>query len=124
MTPTERTATEMERGRIIGERKKREDDLARLVQGKKVQIMVALPGHAYYQPKGRVNIFRVDGVEIAHQNEIDDDYPSEPVMAIIQLAVSATVGYDGVPSAETIDPTVRARRNEYRDKYLGQWRDK
>lgn len=124
MTPAERTAFELERGRIIGGRAKRESDLARLVQGKKVKVMVALSGHAYYEPTGQVNIFYVEGVEVAHQNIIADDYPSEPVMAVIQLAVSATVGYEGIPSEETIDPAVRARRNEYRDRYLGQWRDK
>lgn len=120
---SERTALEIERGRIIGERKKRESDLTRLVEGKKVKIMCALHGHAYYEPHGCVNIFYVEGVDIGHQNIVEDDYPSEAVMAVIGLAVGATVGYEGVPSAQTIDPAVRSRRDEYRDRYLGQWRD-
>lgn len=114
MPVSEQTRIEMERGRIIAERRKRESDLSRLVEGKKVKIMVALPGHAYYETRGRVNIFKVEDVEVCHQNEMADDYPSEFTMAALQLAVSATVGYEGVPSAETIDPETRARRDEYR----------
>lgn len=123
MTPAERTVLEMERGRIIGERKQRNSDLDRFVLGKKVAINVALPGHAFYEDKGQVNLFYVEGMCVGRQNIIDDDYPSELVMAKIQLAVSATVGYEGVPSAQTIDPETRSRRDEYRDRYLGQWRD-
>lgn len=114
MSVSERTLLEMERGRIIAQRKQRESDLSRLVEGKKVKIMVAMPGHAYWEDRGRVNLFYVDDVQIGHQNEMDDDYPSELIMATIQLAVSATVGYEGVPSATTIDPDTRARRDEYR----------
>lgn len=116
---SEQTRIEMERGRVIAERKKRESDLSRLKEGKKVKIMVAIHGHAYYESRGRVNIFYVEDVEVCHQNEMDDDYPNEFVMAMIQLAVSATVGYDGVPSAETIDPADRARRDAYRMR-MGQ----
>lgn len=113
---SERTRIEMERGRVIAERKKRESDLSRLKEGKKVKIMVAIHGHAYYEPRGQVNIFYVEDVEVCHQNVADDDYPNEFVMATIQLAVSATVGYDGVPNEETIDPVVRAQRDAYRNR--------
>lgn len=119
MTVSERTQLEMERGRVIADRARRESDLNRLVKGKKVKIMVALPGHAYYEPNGRVNLFFVEKVLVAHQNLQEDDYPNEVVMATIQLAVSATVGYDGVPSGTTIDPALRAARDEYRNQ-MGQ----
>lgn len=114
MTVSEQTRLEMERGRVIAQRKQRESDLGRLKEGMKVRVTCALPGHAYYEGRGRVNIFYVADVEVCHQNEMDDDYPNEFVMASLQLAVSATVGYDGVPSAETIDPETRARRDAYR----------
>jgi hypothetical protein len=106
----------MERGRNIAERAKRHSDLHRLQEGKKVKVMVALPGHAYYEPTGRVNLFYVEDVQVAHQNELADDYPSEPVMAMIQLAVSATVGYEGVPDVSTISPEERERRDRYRNQ--------
>lgn len=124
MTLDERREMEMDRGRIIAGRAKRETDLSRLVEGKKVEVFCALPGHEHYQDHGRVNLFKVDGVIVAAQNIVDDDYPNETVMATLMLAVSATVGYDGVPSAETISKEERNRRNEYRDRYLGHWRDK
>lgn len=123
MRPEERTALEMERGRIIGERRRRESDLHRLIEGKKVTVNVCLPGHVNYEPQGQVNIYYVEGVAVGHQNIIDDDFPREALMATIQLAVSATVGYDGVPSAETIDPAIRAQRDLYRDRHVGQWRE-
>lgn len=119
MTVSERTQLEMERGRVIADRARRESDLNRLVEGKKVKVMVALPGHAYYEPHGRVNLFYVEKVLVAHQNLQEDDYPNEVVMATIQLAVSATVGYDGVPSGTTIDPALRAARDKYRNQ-MGQ----
>lgn len=115
---------EMERGRHIAGRAKRQTDLARYIQGMKVKIMVAMPGHAFYENKGRVNLFYVDEVCVAHQNEMDDDYPSEGVMAVLALSVGATVGFEGIPPAETLDAQIRARRNEYRDRHLGHWRDK
>ena len=126
---SERTRLEIERGRVIAGRAKRHSDLDRYVAGKKISVMVALPGHALYEPKGRVNLFYLYGKTkdvalIAHQNIIDDDYPSEAVMSAIALVVGATLGTEGIPDAQTIDPITRARRNEYRDKHLGHWRDK
>lgn len=106
----------MERGRTIAGRAKRESDLYRYVQGKKVKIMVALPGHPFYEPTGRVNLFYVDDVMIGHEQVAGDEYPSEGLMAVIAMAVGATVGFDGIPHAETIDPAVRAQRNVYRDQ--------
>lgn len=85
--------------------------------------MVALPGHQFYEPTGRVNLFEVGGVRVAHQNEAADDYPSEVVMATIQLAVGSTVGYEGVPSSSTIDEATRARRNEYRRRIGAHYED-
>lgn len=117
----ERTKLEMERGRIIAERAKRQSDLSRYIEGKKVKVQCALPGHPYYEPHGRVNIFYVDNVDIAHQNEDADDYPSETVMAKVALAVGATVGMEGIPSATKIDEATTKRRDEYR-KHLGAWR--
>lgn len=118
-----RRQQEMERGRQIAERARRADDLSRYKACCKVGVMNALKGHAYWHPQGCVDIFYVDGVEVAHQNEIDDDFPSETVMATIALAVGATVGFEGIPSAESgIDPADRARRNLYRE-HLGAWRE-
>lgn len=124
-TVSEQTQMEMERGRLIGQRKERQRDLDRLVEAKKVSIMVALPGHAYYEPKGRVNIFHVDGVAVAHQNIMADDYPSEGVMAVLLLSVGSTVGTDGVAPVESAwvgREDEHAARVAYRDKHLGQWR--
>lgn len=111
-----RTEVEMERGRRIAERAKRQSDLSRFIKGKKVRVMVAMPGHPCYEPQGRVNLFYVDDVLIGHENEMSDEYPSETLMAKIQLSVGATVGYDGIPSATTIDEDTRHRRNVYRDQ--------
>lgn len=116
-----RRKQEMERGRIIAGRAKRQSDLSRYIEGKKVKVMVALPGHPYYEPHGRVDIFYVDNVEIGHENQDSDEYPSETVMAKIALAVGATVGFDGIPSSTTIDPATRKRRDEYRAR-LGRAR--
>jgi len=118
-----RTEIEMERGRIISERAKRQRDLSRFIEGKKVKVEIADKRHEPYQPHGRVNLFYVQGVCIGHENEANDDYPSEGLMARIQLAVAATVGYEGIPSASTIDEETRQRRNVYRDTYLpnGRW---
>ena len=113
-----RTEIEMERGRIIAERAKRQSDLSRYVEGKKVKVMVALPGHLHYEPHGRVNLFYVADAFLGHENEMTDDYPSEGLMARIALAVAATVGFEGIPSATTLDAETRARRNAYRDQYL------
>lgn len=98
--PSRQTLVEMERGRIIAQRAKRHDDLRRLIAGKKVKVMVVLPGHPDYIPSGSVCRFYVDGVCVGHQNEREDDYPGELLMATIHLAISATVGYAGVPSFE------------------------
>lgn len=106
----------MERGRIIAQRAKRQSDLSRYIEGKKVSIMVALVGHQFWEDHGRVNLFYVDSVQIGHENEDADDYPSEGLMAVIAMAVSATVGFDGIPNAETLDAETRARRNVYRDR--------
>lgn len=113
-THEERLAQEMQRGQQIAQRAQRESDLQRFIAAKKVKVMVALPGHALYERTGRVNLFEVDGVRVASQNEQEDDYPSVTVMAFIQMAVSATVGYDGIQDAQTIDPETRRRRDEYR----------
>lgn len=115
----------MERGRIIAARATRERDLARYVAGKKVKVTVALSGHALWVDRGRVKLFYVDGVQIAHQNQLDDDYPSEGVMAVIAMAVNATVGTEGIPPVMDDSPEEKAardQRNAYRDKYLGAWR--
>lgn len=117
MTPREtQRQLEMDRGRQIAQRAKRQSDLSRLIEGKKVQVMCAMPGHMHYEDHGRVNLFDVAGVRVAHQNEADDDYPSEVVMAMIGIAVAATVGLEGVPSSTTIDESTRKRRNEYRER--------
>lgn len=114
---TSKTEIEMERGRIIAERAKRQDDLDRYVAGKKVAIMVALPGHRHYdQTAARVNIIYVDDVEIGHENIAADDYPSEALMAKIALAVGATIGFEGIPSNSTIDDETRRRRDAYRNQ--------
>lgn len=84
---------------MIGARKLRQVDLARLAGGGKVKISVALYGHEDYEPTGRVNLFYVAGVRVAKQNTFDDDYPSEGVMATLLLAVGATVGLDNLPDA-------------------------
>lgn len=121
-----KTNLEIERGRIIAGRAQRNSDLDRLVRGKKVKIMVALPRHPYYGDglrSGRHNIFYVDGVEVGHENEHEDDYPSEPLMAKILLAVNATVGTEGIPSEQTIDPETRRRRDEYKKNHLVNWSD-
>lgn len=105
MAVNEQKNQELERGRLIAGRAKRQSDLDRYVDGKKVKIMVALPGHPLYVDTkkdrqdryGQTNLFYVDGVQIAHQNTADDDYPSEGVMAVIAMAVGATVGFDGIP---------------------------
>lgn len=112
----QRRALEIERGRVIGQRKQREQDLSRLVQGKKVQVNV--DGHEHQ--------FFVDGVAVAKQSMLADDYPGEGVMATILLAVGATVGTDGLPPVEhgnvgREDEVAHARA--YRDKHLGQWRE-
>lgn len=126
-----RTELEQSRGRQIAGRAKRESDLQRYIQGGKIRVMVALPGHEHYEDKGRVNLFYLndgdaDGTQplLAHQNMMADDYPSEVVVATIAMVVGATIGTEGIPAAETIDPEVRARRNQYRDRHLGLWRDK
>jgi hypothetical protein len=93
----------MDRGRQIATAARRRSDLQRLVDAKKVKVMVALPGHPFYDRReGQMNLFYVDGVQVASQNDREADYPSEFVMATLQLAVSATVGYDGVaPPVQT-----------------------
>jgi hypothetical protein len=118
----ERRKQEVERGRLVAARAQRASDLDRYVAGKKVKIMVALPGHPYYVAfaPARVNIFYVDGIDIGHENVAADNYPSEALMAKIALAVGATVGMDGIPSAQTIDPEVRRRRDEYRNRMGAQ----
>lgn len=121
-----RTALELERGRIIAQRAQRQRDLTRYEKGGKVKVMVAMNGHENYEPRGQVNLFYVAGVKVAHQNIIDDDYPSEGVMAFIALAVGVTVGTEGIPPVMDDSPdaaAARERRNAYRDKYLGQWRE-
>jgi hypothetical protein len=119
MRPEERTALELERGRIIAERKQRESDLSRLIKAKKVKFEASNdPDHPPTQ------VFYVAGVEVGRQNLIDDDYPSEAIMATILLAVHLTVGMEGVAPEEETAPEVRAYRNAYRDRYLGYWRDK
>lgn len=117
------TNLEMERGRIIAGRAQRLSDLDRLVKGQKVKINVALHGHPYYKDASQVNIFYVDGVEVGHEAIRNGDYPSEPLMAKILLAVNATVGTEGIPSAQTIDPEVRRRRDEYKKNSLINWSD-
>lgn len=113
----------MDRGRQIAERAKRMDDLSRYKTAKKVAVMCALPGHPYYQPFGCVDIFYVDDVAVAHQNQVDDDFPSEVVMATIAMAVSCTVGLEGIPDAQSgIDPADRKRRDEYRARMGAQLR--
>lgn len=74
--------------------------------------MVALPGHQFYESHGRVNLFYVADVMIAHQNADEDDYPSENVMAFIGLAVEANGGTGDVPPP---DPThhVSPQAKEY-----------
>ncbi len=104
------------------------NDVERYVAGNKLKLMVALQGHAHYSPVGQVTLFEVDGVTCAHQNLLDDDYPSELVMASIALAVGATLGTEGIPGPDYALTDEQkenvARRNAYRDRYLGQWRDK
>lgn len=103
----ERKEAELLRGRVIAERAKRRSDLARYVEGGKVKIMVALPGHPHYDSDrdrqgaiGRMNLFLVDDVQIAHESTTADEYPSEAVMAGIALAVGATVGFEGIPDPQ------------------------
>lgn len=114
------TDDEMRRGRVIAERARRRSDLDRYVKGGKVQVKVALPGHALYKNThnrsgdtvGMVNLFYVDGVMVCHENTAEDEYPSERVMATLALAVGATVGFEGIPDPE---PThkVSAEAKEY-----------
>lgn len=114
---SEQTRLEQERGRIIAQRAQRERDLNRYISGGKVQVEREIPSNT---------LFFVAGVQIASQSILDDDYPSEGVMAIIGMAVNATVGTDGIPPVMDDSPEAmaeRARRNSYRDKYLGQWRN-
>lgn len=116
---------ELERGRIIAQRARRMRDMDRYVAGKKVQINVALPGHPLYAP-GCVNMFYVGGVMVAHQNILEDDYPSEGVMAVVAVAVATSVGVEGIPPVMDDSPeavAARERRTLYRDMYLGQWRE-
>lgn len=112
----EKTKLECERGRIISERAKRQSDLSRYVEGKKVKVMVALAGHVKWEDRGRVNLFYVDDVFVGSQQEADDDYPCEALMATIALAVGATVGFEGIPSSTTIDVETRKRRDKYREQ--------
>jgi len=128
---SEQTRQELERGRVIAGRAKRNSDLDRYVAGKKIKVMCAMPGHPLWENRGRVNLFYLndgdaDGTQpmLAHQNIMDDDYPSEAVMATIAMVVGATIGTEGIPGAETIDKETRERRNVYRDQHLGLWRDK
>lgn len=114
---SEQTRLEQERGRTIAQRAQRERDLNRYISGGKVQVEREIPSNT---------LFFVAGVQIASQSILDDDYPSEGVMAIIGMAVNATVGTDGIPPVMDDSPEAmaeRARRNSYRDKYLGQWRN-
>lgn len=125
---SEQTKLELERGRVIGMRKMRENHLARYVHAGKVKVLTALQGHALWEPRGQVNIFSVDGVVIGAQNVLDDDYPSEAIMAKIALAVAATVGTEGIPGPDyeltEQEKAAAARRNAYRDQHLGQWRER
>ena len=104
---SDRTRLEMERGRIISQRKQRESDLGRMVAAGKVRIE---------RRKNRQHFFYVDGLHIASQDFADDDYPGETVMATIQLAIAATVGFDGVTSEadSAISDEERAARDAYR----------
>lgn len=124
---SEQTRLELERGRIIAERARRSSELLRFKVGGKLKWDVALEGHPLYEPKGQVNLFIVDDVQVAHQNVMDDDYPSEAVYATVVMAINATVGTEGVPGPDyelsDEEKDAAARRNAYRDQYLGQWRD-
>lgn len=99
---------------MIAGRAKRQQDLSRLIEGKKVEVMLAIKGHELWADYGQVNLFYVDKVFVGHGNVADDEYPDETTMAKIYLAVSATVGFEGVPSATVIDDETRARRDAYR----------
>jgi hypothetical protein len=110
----ERRQLEMDRGRAIAGRAKRNSDLRRYIKGKKVKLVARATGHPEYAGYNRINEFWVADVKIAEQAEHEDDYPSEGVMAVIALSVAATEGTDGIPSSETIDPAERRRRDEYR----------
>lgn len=127
---SERTRLEQERGRIIGQRKLRERDLERYVAGKKVQVIytndpAAGTGHTAKRPTDTMACFIVNGVECCRESILGDDYPSERVMATINLAVACTVGTEGIPPVMDDSPeavAARARRDTHRDQFLGQWR--
>lgn len=121
-----KTPIEMERGRLIAGRAQRHSDLARYIKAKKVVMACALPGNPHYieSPRGEVHIFYVNGVQIGIEPQWQDDYPSELLMAKIGLCVAATVGFDGIPDAMTIDPEVRRRRDEYKRNHVVDWSDK
>lgn len=88
----------MSRGRVVVARAERLALLERYSRGGKINIMVALPGHEFYENHGRVNLFYVDKVLVAHQNNDEEDYPSEVVMATLALAIGATTGFEGIPA--------------------------
>lgn len=105
---------EIERGRVISARAQRVLLLDRYVAGRKVLA------YADIEAGCTVHEFIVAGVVIGREAFGGEDYPSEALMAKIALAVAATVGTEGIPPAQTIDPIIRAQRDEYRARMQRQ----
>lgn len=95
-----RRELEMSRGAQIAQRAERLTLLQRYKLGKRMQVMVALPGHPLYEHVGQVNMYDVDGVRVFHENVSNDAFPSDALMATLALAIAATTGLDGLPPVE------------------------
>ena len=93
----------MQRGRQVAQRAERRSVIARYEEGKKIKIMVPLPGHPKHEPEGRVNLYYVDEVLVFSENiyppaSADYVHPSDALMATLALAIGATTGFDGIPA--------------------------
>lgn len=87
---------EMRRGRETLEKNRRASDLERLNACGKVAIRLEnLPGGPSIS--GYLATFVVDGVDVCQERTQDPAYPSDRVMAFVNLAIAATSGFADVP---------------------------
>lgn len=123
MTRDQEREQELERGRQVAARAQRRALLERYEKAPGVKVMVSLPGHRYYEPRGQVNIYHVDGVEVAHEQVASDDFPSDNLMAMLAMSIETTVGLAQVPAtppSHKISEETRAYHRQLRERNKGR----